>query len=286
MLYIQYDQTFRRQIISDKINETLARVKKRAEHSAMVFEEKRQEDLKSKVSTFVTDVTIDQEGTVRTYFNDEKIPVIGYSDFASVWTVALYKRLIPLILKNISQMGLFKKLVMGLSLAFSGKIVAEWFELIFEMHAVLLNEENYTPCVKEIRRVLKGKADQRIIDGFTAIIEYDSAYRYPLQDILPLISKEDFEKNWRKELKRVAEIAFKRANPEDSVKFKNIYRMGILYFTFNRKMLNNLKQFIREIDLSKVAPSYEDIYWMYYLATYNCFGRNKNERDLLRLNYI
>ena len=284
-IFSEYYEHFKATVTSEKIKETLERIKKESEHDHRDI--KKREDAvnasQKKVATHVSNVTIDS-GVVKTYFNDEKYPITGYADVQSVWAVAEYKRLIPLIVRNIAKMGLVKKVVTALGVLFSTKIAAEWFGLIFEMNKILLKDEYYSPCVKEIRRVLRLlEVDERLIDGFGAIMEYDVCYRYPVQDVLPLINKEAFEKNWRKEFKRIFAILLERTSPEDASKFRNIARLIPIYILFNRKLLKGIKTFVKEIDLTKVAPSDNDYYWMCYLETYNCFGMNSEERLAKRI---
>ena len=282
-IFLEYFGGFKEKIIFEKIEQSLGKIKKGAQHSRESFQKEESEKLEKKTASKVTDVKIAADGTIRTYFNDEKYPVIGYNDFQSVWVVATYKRLFPLIAKNVSRMGFFKRGIAVLGLLFSSNILAEWFEFIFAMHNVLPKEEYYCPAVKEIRKVLKWRVDERLIDGFTAILEFDTAYKYPVQDILPLLDKQAFNKNWKKELTRLLGILLERANPQDAIKFKNIGKLVVLYLTCNRKALKKVKEIVHEINLDNIAPSREDYYWMCYLATYNCFGMTVQEREEIRI---
>ncbi len=273
---LDYDQHFRETILSEKIAEILKKTKKKAIFSEENLREERGKKIQEKKDFgVVTDIKIDDDGTVKTYFDRDPYPVSSYTDLQSAWVVATSKKFIPLIAESISKEGNFKRIITILAILFNKDVLSKWLEYVFSMNSVLLEEQHYSPVVKEVRRALRSKIDDNILDGVTMILEYDSAYRYMFQDIVPLLNKDDFNKNWRKELKRVFDILISRCTNKDKAIFTNIKKLLPLYFTFNWKALKIFKQIVNEMDFTKITPTQADYYWMLWLRTYSCFGFTK-----------
>jgi hypothetical protein len=147
------------------------------------------------------------------------------------------------------------------------------------MNQVLLKNENYCQPIREIRRVFKIlRLDNRAIDAISLILEYDSAYRYILQDAFNEFDKLKFFNDYKKELKRVFDIVISRTGGEDTNKFKNMYKLLVLA-TKIKGIREKILWFIEELRMEEVRPSKEDYYWMLMLKTYKCFGYEPKEAD-------
>ena len=224
----------------------------------------------------VEKVVLAPDKTVRTYVVGHKYPIRIYPISQSMILTATYKRLLPIALSK----GIFGRITAVLFIWLKRKELAEWFDYVFDINNVLLKEESWSQVIKEVRRVLKGELEQGFINAISLILEYDSAWRFIFQDILSNLDTVAFEKRWRKELKKIFNIAIERGNVNDKAKFKNIYRVLILVLTLNRKLLKQVKRIVNNLKIEEIKPSIEDRYWMLYLKTYNCFGMSPEQRDI------
>jgi len=122
----------------------------------------------------------------------------------------------------------------------------------------------YSQPVREIYRKIPGGSDRflgEIRNVICCSLEFDTAYRYRAQDILPEFIRENLEKNPLKEFKRVADILFQRESDGGMGRFKKISKLLWIYLWFNRKLLNAIKDFILNLDMEEIKLSKEDIYW-------------------------
>jgi hypothetical protein len=199
---------------------------------------------------FVTNVAQAKDGTIRSYLSDSKEPVRYYTPSDVVYLVAIYKRLLLLLLQSLENQGWFKRIITLLALQFNSKIFGKWMSTLFGMYEIRLQERYWSEPVKEVRKVLKGKLDLYTIDALSLILEYDSAYRYRFQDVMAeydgnplhlfdILIARDYDmmrEKWIK-IKKITELAFKVPKVKKFIK-------GIL----------------DEINIDKVKMNFEDIY--------------------------
>lgn len=223
----------------------------------------------------VIDAGMAEDGTIRLYLNGEKYPVRIYPDQNAVLIVSAIKRMIPLILGNIRKQNI-SAIITLIALKMNFNVILGWLENLFFLYDILLKEEHWSQPIKEVRRVLKGKVDSRIIDGISLVLEFDSAYRFIFQDIAAEIDRTNLEMRPRKEVLRLMDIAIARANGGDVDKFRNIKK--ILSLLLYGKLAKIVQEVAKEVNLDELKPSPEDTYWMYYLKTYNCFGLSQDCR--------
>ena len=273
MIFSDFYPALKGQIEFRKAMEVVAKMKYKSDYKKTldraIYE--KHED-----SQQVEKVVLAEDKTVRTYVVGHKYPIRSYPIAQSMILTATYKRLLPLALSK----GFFGRITAVLFIWFKRKELSEWFDYVFDINNVLLKEESWSQPVKEVRRVLKGELEQGFINAISLILEYDSAWRFIFQDIIANLDTINFEEHWRKELKKIFNIAIERGNVNDKAKFKNIYRVAVLALTFNRKLLKQLKLISRELKIREIKPSIEDRYWMLYLQTYNCFGMSPEQRDI------
>jgi len=273
MIFSDYYQTLKQQIEFRKAMEVVAKMKGESNYKRMLD---RSVHDKHEDTIEVEKIELAPNGTVRTYVTDHKHPIRSYPIAQSMILTATYKRLLPVALSK----GFFGRITAVLFIWLKRKELAEWFDYVFDMNNVLLKEENWSQPIKEVRRLLKGEIEKGFIDAISLILEYDCAWRYIFQDIVSELDIVDFEERWRKELKRIFDIAIERGTANDKVKFKNIYRAVLLVLFFNRKLLNRIQLIARKLNKDEIRPSIEDRYWMLYLKTYNCFGMSPEQRDI------
>lgn len=235
-------------------------------------------DFRRPDSNRVTGIKIGQDGSIRTHVGSEKYPIRSWPDTDTVFLTAYYKRLVPLILKSLAGQNWFKRIITVLALKYNFHIVPEWFKYVFSTRQFLLNDENYCPAVKELRRVLKGVIDDNLIDAIGLVLEYDSAYRYVFQDIISEFDRREFNKNPIKEINRLFDLLVSRSISSDVTKFSNVFKFVKIYLKLNPKVLKTVKEVVGKMKIGEIYPSEEDYYWMLYLKVYNCFGMTEDER--------
>jgi hypothetical protein len=259
-------------------NQILNKIKKPALYSP---------DKPSSDSGKITGLSLNEDNTLSTFMVNERYPVNTYPDIQTVWFTAYYKNVIPLIANSLAKQNWFQRIITVLALKWNFNVFPEWFERMSKMGHFLLKDEYYCKPVKELRKILKGKIDERVLDAMTLVLEYDSAYRFMLQDILPILDKEKFDKEPIKELQRLFDIFISR-NDGGEQKMINIFKFIKFYLKVNRKLLKQVKEIVKDLNLKEIDPSDADRYWMLYLRAYRCFGldpENAQKQYLKLKNY-
>jgi len=275
-LFIEYFESIKAELSIKKQAEILRSIKKKIENSEEEMLAKIRDD---EDSGYITDLVIADDGSVRTYLKDRKEPIRAYADTFTVSTTTIYKHFVPLIIRNLLKIGWFGKGITILALYLNKNIVAEWLGRIFAITPILLKDEHWSQPVKEIRRVLKEKFDINIVDAVCLAVEYDSAYKNRLQDILPLLDKSKLTGYFStlKELSRLLDILSERDYDFMSEKWKQIkkfIKLLLLIPSIRKKLVSILK----EINLDEIRFSKEDIYWINQFGTYRYQGLSLEER--------
>lgn len=130
-----------------------------------------------------------------------------------------------------------------------------------------------TPKATELRKMLR--------DIECMILEFDNAYRFRVQDILPELNKEELVISPIHEINRILDIWIERENGED---IKNSWRLLKLftsyYLRFDRSLLRTITRVLLEIDPAKVQMTVEDKYFAIPRTDYKfAFMVNPNKDD-------
>lgn len=126
------------------------------------------------------------------------------------------------------------------------------------------------------------KEAQKASQMVAAIIEYDSAYRFRLMDILSESSKEKLVTNPRKELLRLLDINKQRDYEELSTKIGRMGRLiswALVIPTFKKAFIKAVKA----SEFYKFKYDEADIYWAYHKRDYNYLGKTYEQRQKLLL---
>jgi len=228
----------------------------------------------------IVDLKLAEDGTLRTYLKGEPEPVRFYSQHSTVWLVAMYKRLIPLLIKRFITSGWINKIATILFLKYNIKLFSDWFHYIFYINPILFKEEHYSQPVKEIRRVLKGKIDENFIDAISLVLEHDSAYRYRFQDIIVCLNKVLLKQNPAREICRLMDIIIEREEARMNHKWKSVKKFIKLALFFPTKYRKLLVEIMGEINLEELKFSKEDTYWAGEYQSYNFGGKTLEKRKL------
>lgn len=199
-----------------------------------------------------------------TYLVDEKYPMRICMAQGKMETITQFKKLLPKLAISF-QGNIINKLIALLYLK------RNWINFIdfvyYGLRDVYYKEvKYYNQPAREMYRVLSGWNEliDKIRDILCSVIEWDTAYRYRFQDILPELNKELFYKNPAKEIQRLFNILIRREDPDDGgplSKYGRFIPLLKYYFLFNKKLEQQLKEIVKKIDLDEIKLSKEDIYW-------------------------
>lgn len=278
MIFLEYYPNFINQIYLEKQNEIIRKRKKSISHSQESLKEDFDKNRQETLGGEITDVVLAKDGTVRTFIKGYKEPVKSYSDHIAVNSTVALKRIMPLILGNLSNMGWGKRIITLLALRYNLNLFYSWLDRYFEMFEILLEEKYWCQPVKEIRRVLKGQINNRMIDFLSMILEYDSAYKNRFQDVFPLLDKSQL-KGLRavKEVKRLFGILAERDYAENAAKWRQMEKFAGLAM-YIPKIRNKVISILKEVKLEEIAFSKEDLYWVRMFPSYEYLGIPLEER--------
>ena len=150
------------------------------------------------------------------------------------------------------------------------------------------DEKHYCLAVKEVYRASNKAIDLlhkdvresvgKIRDIITMSCEFDTVYRFPMQDIFGELNKENLNKSPRNEVKRLLDILLEREVPGDQrnkyIKIRKMLNI-ILLSPKARKMT---LAFFNEIDVDKVKLDEADWYYCLQRHQYNYRGIGVQER--------
>lgn len=199
-----------------------------------------------------------------TWVKDEKYPIRQNALPDKVSTIAQFKKIFYFFIRFIagkdgfSKKNIFQKVFIVLS-------SLQYQELILMyiwngLRDVYTNPKYYSQPVREVYRIVKNGI---VRDVLCALLEYDTAYRYPGQDIFTELDKKNLAKNPIGELKRLTEIMFSRERDKEgsSSRFKKVMWLIWLYLRLNRKLLKEIKNTLMELNINEIKLSKEDQYW-------------------------
>jgi hypothetical protein len=229
-------------------------------------------------SAWINKINFFEDGKPKKNLKGLVEPVRGYADIKTVKIVSIYKRFIPLLAKSLSQQNIFKKIITLLAIKYNfSYILPEWFELLFSTGQFLLKDEYYIQPVKELRRVLKGKINQNLLDAITLIFEYDDAYRFRLQDVIVELDKSKLDMLFtaRKEIIRIFDILAERDTQGDggqTNKWQKMKKMVNIVLWLRPKLLSQIIEILKDLNIEEMRMSKEDIYFSNRYVVYKCRG--------------
>jgi hypothetical protein len=210
----------------------------------------------------ITDVKLKDHQTL-TYLKGYKYPIKGYSVMETVAITAFYKKIIPLLAKQLKEQNWLMRIITIWALVANQKVWSKWLERLFAMGAYLLKEEYYQHSTQELRRVLNKYIDPQFVNAIGLVWEFDNAYRYRGQDILPLIKKERLQGYFqaRREVLRVLSIYLERDAEQPKGKMENIVKLVGLAMLVPKinKLVRNI---INDLNMKKIGFDAGDRYWV------------------------
>lgn len=151
----------------------------------------------------------------------------------------------------------------------------------------ILEPREYCASVREIYRVMtlimEEIESQKIREMMPMIrnticmfLEYDNAYKFIMQDILPEIDKTKLKESPIKEINRVFEIFFCRSRRRQK-RYTNLKKLIIYFLIFNKKGRKHLVKFISELNFERIKLDEAD--WYFSLQrSYDFRGISREDR--------
>jgi len=162
----------------------------------------------------------------------------------------------------------------------------------FEKH-LFLGESRYCISVRELWRVMslfagrvKNERTQNVLFKLRNIIcmvlEFDIAYRFIAQDILPLINKQALRENPCQEIGRVFDVLYQRSVFRGEKVVRDERWRGIKRIVLLALKVGGLKKlvvdFLLELDLNKIRLDNADYYFCLLRDHYDFRGNSLKER--------
>jgi hypothetical protein len=216
----------------------------------------------------VLDIGIDQEGLYM-IIDGENRKVRGFPDGETMMLVTIYKHLFYLIAEDFKRKGWIKRIIIALALYFNKDIWQMWFNRMWSCGYYLLKDEYWQRPVRELRRVLLKHFPQELADAVVMVIEYDNAYKLPLQDILPEFNKANLTGYFsaRREIMRVCDIFYQRGDigyQQKITALRSMLSIALLIPKINKLA----RDILLELDMDKVRMNDDDKYWASHRVDY------------------
>jgi hypothetical protein len=243
----------------EKILEILNRAKAPYHWSEDIKEETAVK--KAQGSAVVLDVTLEGKKIFQ-ILDGFDYPIKGFADTETVAIVAVYKKLIPLIAKSLKRQNIFQKSITILAITYNIPVLSQWLSTLFGFGKYLLKDDYYQESTQEIRRVLAKYIDINFVNAVGLIWEYDNAYRYRGQDILPLFNKNAMQGYFqaRREVLRVFDIWLSK---DGETRDKMIFvRKALNYILLIPRVNKLVRSIINDLDMSKIGFDEIDKYWV------------------------
>lgn len=134
---------------------------------------------------------------------------------------------------------------------------------------------------KEVRRNPAGDPILRELDTLIKlrniicfILEFDNAYRHRFQDIMAEIDKNNFEKDYSKELGRLFDLLIDREKkPHMKKKWSDMKKVIIFYLKVAGKEREMIKKIINSLNIEEIKLQEDDWYFVNARTDYNFGGK-------------
>ena len=109
------------------------------------------------------------------------------------------------------------------------------------------------------------------------IIQNDTAYYWRVQDPLSNLNKGALKRNPKKEIARLFDLAIERENQiKDKIHFLKKFFMLLLWFPPAKRLA---LKYLLELDIDKIQPNEDDLYWASRRDGYNFMGLSVAQRS-------
>lgn len=227
------------------------------------------------------------------YYKDIPYPRRGFPTGKAVSAVNITKRLFVQIIKIFSRKEMFMSWILFILLPRRIERLSTLLDSFNQagykiVSPYILKPQLMTPLASELQGIIYAilariGIDKRVSKEFSqifgAMIEYDNAYRYRLEDIFTETSQDALMQNPRKELKRLLKLFKEReVIQEVSDKFNNLYKL-ISILLLLPKVKDAFYKAILNSDFERLQLDKIDRYWCSLRSDYKFFGKTYQERS-------
>jgi len=230
----------------------------------------------------ISRVSFPPEGGIFTHFDNFDHPAKGFCYGETVETVDEVKKTMMAFLSGFFESISKSKLrTLLFALIFRKQFMAIVRRLVvqldYRMRRVRQKPERYCISGREFYRVFRLMAVwhpkyEKEINSFRNIWcmgwEYDDAYRYTGQDVLPELNKEAIKKDIVKEIKRILDLTLERDNRGLFIKFSQMRKLLFL-LKFSKSIRTIVERFLLELDLDKMKMDEDDKFHACFKENYN-----------------
>lgn len=152
---------------------------------------------------------------------------------------------------------------------------------------VILKQDFMTPMAIEIEWLIfaflknigiSNDISDKFAQIFATLINYDSAYRFRIQDLFSETNSDKLITNTRKEIKRLFKILESRDDHIVAKKFKVVY-IAIQFMLLNKRIKKALQLAISEVSIRNLSYDEADKYWVSMRYDYKYMGLTYEERQ-------
>ena len=207
-------------------------------------------------------------GGVLTYMEGHEYPYKGFPYHEFVDRIDLVKKIVRGTLS-----GIYHELKKKNKLWFLTLIPSLWVAKsavrsgIFVVYRIMerfrLKKERYCPAIRELYRafdvdnvawnVEERELRVRMRDAVCMLLEFDNAYRYRMQDIVPELNQEAIRANSTSEIGRLLDIMADREKTQEIKDTWTLFRLVVRwYLRFDKQMKNILRDVLSNLDLDKM----------------------------------
>jgi hypothetical protein len=203
------------------------------------------------------------------YYKGCLYPQKGFPFPRAAWSMNIVKMSFMTLLKSLPLGMLFKSSRNNIISSFCRH--SDW---VFE--GVMLDDDYWQRCARGVKQFCDSfftslGFDLRLGLAARAIVEYDDAYKYRLQDLMNETEKSDMLKDPRKELKKIIELIMERDKevPDKLIRFVKMFRWILLV----PKIKRAFRDAVEATDWSLLQMDEADRYYCLNRMGYNFFGR-------------
>lgn len=233
---------------------------------------------------------IDYDNGVHIHVIGAQFPKKGFPTPEAIWAINHVKKTFIESIKILSSIQFVPSLLIFLILPkskFIEKVISSFNRLAYGAISPFILQDHYmTPIARELEQLilnilleLKISPDsaKTFSQIFSHVIEYDSAYRYRLEDLFSETSPELLQ-NPRKEIKRLAKIAQDR-EIDGWVKLKFASTATILQLMLLSSSLSkSIKKSVYRVSFTNLQYDEADRYWCLMRLDYNFIGMTYEQR--------
>jgi hypothetical protein len=240
-------------------------------------------------ASVITHVEFLPEGGMLTYLQRYEKPFRGFPFNGTVQQIDEVKKLAKIITQKFfsefKKSSLLSKIKIFFSLDLLKTLVIGYLQAYhWQIKKQRLRPHMYSKCVRELWTEINNSRDilyddnlrEAVRDSLCMFLEFDNAYRFRFQDILPEMDKNALKSNPLREIKRLIDLLIEREVAEPGKvkmadKWKMFRRLIITFLRFNKPILKDIQRLLLRINLLEIEMTPEDRYYCEFRRDYK-FG--------------